>query len=227
MSESVFVVVPSYNEARVIRRGLERLFGRGYEVVVVDDGSSDETWSIVTTMPVHTLRHPVNLGQGAALQTGMTYALAKGADVIVHFDADEQHRAEDIEVLLEPIRKGEADVVLGSRFLRKEDAAAVPRRRRVVLRAAVLVNAVLTGVLLTDAHNGLRALRRNAAERIHLNENRMAHASEILTQIRRAGVRYVERPTTIHYSEYSMEKGQSAWNGVRIVVDMVLRRIFR
>lgn len=224
---TVFVVVPAFNEARVIRRGLQRLLGLGYQIVVVDDGSSDETWSILRSMPVHSLRHPVNLGQGAALQTGMSYALSHGADAIVHFDADEQHRVEDIEVLLEPLRRGEADVALGSRFLRTEDAEAVPPRRRLVLRAAVVVNGLLTGMWLTDAHNGMRALNRRAASKIYLYENRMAHASEILFQIRAAQLRYIERPTTIHYTEYSMEKGQSAWNGIRIVIDLVLRRIFR
>jgi len=224
---SIFVIVPAYNEGPVLRRGLDRLLGHSYEVVVVDDGSTDSTWALLADAPVHRLRHPVNLGQGAAIQTGMTYALQNGADVIVHFDADEQHQVGDIEVLTAPVLSGEADVALGSRFLRKEDADAIPFIRRLVLRAAVVVNGLLTGVWLSDAHNGFRVLSRRAAEAIDLRENRMAHASEILVQIRRAGVRYVECPTTIIYSEYSQEKGQSGWNAIRIVIDVLLRRIFR
>lgn len=227
MNSSVFVIVPAFNEATVIRRALLRLVDLGYNVVAVDDGSSDDTWDILQELPVHAIRHFMNLGQGAALQTGMSFALRCGADYIVHFDADGQHRMEDIEVLLDPVRRGEADVALGSRFLRQGDTAAIPLSRRLVLRCAVVVNGLLTGMWLTDAHNGLRALSREAAEAIYLRENRFAHASEILTQIRRAHLRYVERPTSIIYSEYSRAKGQSAWNGIRIVIDLVLRRIFR
>ena len=227
MTRSLYVIVPAYNEATVLHRGLARLLDVGYTVVVVDDGSSDNTWDILCDMPLHALRHPVNLGQGAALQTGMTYALLEGAETIVHFDADEQHQVEDIDVLTDPILRGEADIVLGSRFLRQADSQAVPLRRRLLLRAGVVVNGILTGMWLSDAHNGMRAFSRRAAQEIQLEENRMAHASEILAQIRQSGLRYVERPTTIHYTEYSQEKGQSALNGIRIVVDLVLRRIFR
>ncbi len=227
MPNSVFVIVPCYNEAGVLAQSLRPLLATDYVVVVVDDGSRDDTPAILSTLPVRTLRHPINLGQGAALQTGMAYALAAGADVAVHFDADGQHRVEDIDALLAPIRAGDADVVLGSRFLRPEDTRAVPFARRWVLRGAVVVNGLLTGLWLTDAHNGFRALNRRALESIHLHENRMAHASEILLQIRRARLRVVEVPTLIRYTAYSRAKGQSAWNGVRIVVDLVLRRIFR
>jgi glycosyltransferase involved in cell wall biosynthesis len=227
MSSDIFVVVPTLNEAAVIRDSLQPLIERGYSVVVVDDGSSDDTWTILRTMPVHALRHPINLGQGAALQTGMTYALRNGAQYIVHFDADGQHRVQDIDALLEPLRSEEADVCLGSRFLRREDSEAVPGVRRLLLRGGVWFNAFLTGVRLTDAHNGFRAFARSAASKIDLQENRFAHASEILSQIHRHKLRYVERPTSIIYTEYSREKGQSSWNAIKIVIDMLLRRIFR
>ncbi len=227
MNPSIFVIVPAYNEANVVRSVLRELMAAGYTIVVVDDGSSDHTWEILQELPVHALRHPINLGAGAALQTGMSYALLKGADVIVHFDADGQHQVRDIEVLTGPILDGEADVVLGSRFLRKRDTEAVPPRRRLLLKCARIVNGFLTGVWLTDAHNGFRALSAEAASQIHLQENRFAHASEILTQIRQSGAHYIERPTSIIYTDYSQGKGQSAWNGIRIVIDVVVRRIFR
>ncbi len=227
MNRSVFVVVPIYNEERVIASALAPLIARGHAVVAVDDGSTDDTWQIIQSLPVHALRHPVNLGQGAALQTGTTYALDHGAEYIVHFDADGQHNVGDIDVMLEPLQKNEADVVLGSRFLRDEDRLAIPPARRALLRGGVFVNGVLTRVWLSDAHNGFRALTRHAARQIQLRENRFAHASEILVQIRRNRLRIVERPTAIVYTEHSQAKGQSNLNAIKIVIDMILRRIFR
>jgi glycosyltransferase involved in cell wall biosynthesis len=226
MPEAVFLVVPVYNEQAVIEATLRRLMSSGYTLVVVDDGSSDETWAILGRLPVYRLRHSINLGQGAALQTGTSFAVQQGAAIIVHFDADGQHRPEDIAELIAPLRAGEADVVFGSRFLRSADCESVPPTRRVLLRGAIIVNRLLTGMRLTDAHNGLRALNRYAASQIVLRENRFAHASEILVHVRQRRLRYVERPTHIVYSAYSLGKGQKFWNSVNIILDMLLRRIF-
>jgi glycosyltransferase involved in cell wall biosynthesis len=227
MNRSVYVIVPVFNEGPVIRPTLKTLIDKGYSVVAVDDASTDDTRQILLSLPVYSLRHPINLGQGAALQTGMTFALARGAEFVVHFDADGQHSADDIETLLAPLRAGEADVTLGSRFLRDEDSRAVPRSKRLLLKAGVVVNGILTGVWLSDAHNGFRAFTRAAAARIDLRENRFAHASEILIQIRRSRLRFVERPTAIVYTERSVSKGQPMRNSVKIVLDILLRRIFR
>jgi glycosyltransferase involved in cell wall biosynthesis len=227
MNGDVFVVIAAFNEGRVIRSSVQPLVDLGYSVIVVDDASSDDTWGALAGLPVYRLRHPINLGQGAALQTGMDFALAKGARFIIHFDADGQHRVDDIPRLLEPLRAGEADVVLGSRFLSASDRARVPARKRVLLKAGVVVNGLLTGLWLTDAHNGMRAFTAAAAAGIDMRENRFAHASEILDQIRRRRLRCVERPTTISYTAYSMAKGQSSLNSIKIVIDLMLRRIFR
>ena len=227
MSSRVFVIVPAFNEREVILSTLESLIRAQYNVVVVDDGSTDGTSSLITDCSIYFLRHAINLGQGAALQTGMTFALQEGAEIIVHFDADGQHRIEDIETLIEPLRKGEADVALGSRFLRQLDKSAVPPAKRLMLRAAVVVNRFATGLWLTDAHNGFRALTADAAKRIHLHEAGFAHATEILNEIRRAGLRYVEKPTSIRYTDYSKSKGQPLWNAVNILIDLLLRGVFK
>jgi glycosyltransferase involved in cell wall biosynthesis len=219
--------VPAYNEGRVIRATLRPLVEAGYSVVVADDGSRDSTWRQLAGIGVHRLRHPFNLGQGAALQTAVSYALREGAHYIVHFDADGQHSIDDIPGLLAPVIAGRADVALGSRFLRREDLQAVPFSRRVLLKGAVLVNWLLTGLWLTDAHNGARAMSRKAAQAIRLCENGFAHATEILQQIKAHRLRYVERPTRIRYTEYSLHKGQRFWHAFDVFVDLMLKRIIR
>jgi glycosyltransferase involved in cell wall biosynthesis len=221
------VVIPAFNEQDAITATVERLAEISCQVVVVDDGSTDNTWSLLNELPVHRLRHPVNLGQGAALQTGVRYAVRQGAQWIVHFDADGQHRVEDIAVLLAPLRRGEADVALGSRFLRTEDAMNVPTGRRVVLQTARIVNFLFTGLWLSDAHNGFRAMSRQAAELIDLKENGFAHATEILSEIRRHKLRYVECPTHIRYTDYSRAKGQRLTSAFNILCDLVLGKVFR
>ncbi len=227
MDSAIYVVVPAFNERAVIRATVEPLLSRGYQVVVVDDASTDQTSGALDGLPVHVVRHSINLGQGAALATGMAYALGRGAGVIVHFDADGQHCPDDIAGIVEPILAGEADVVLGSRFLRPQDAQLVPAGRRWLLKLGIVFNGLLTGMWLSDAHNGLRALGRPAAAKMQLHANRYAHATEILDQIRRNRWRYVERPCSILYTDYSRAKGQRASNAFNIALDLLVGRLFR
>ncbi len=159
------------------------------------------------------------------MQTGITFALVRGAKFVVTFDADGQHRVEDIAALLEPIRNGECEIALGSRFLGKTVDMPVSRRR--VLKLAVLFTRVVNRVRLTDAHNGLRAFSRVAAQRIDITLDRMAHASELIDQIRRSGLAYKEVPVQIRYTEYSMAKGQSSRGAFRIVLHYLLGRVFQ
>ena len=220
----VDVVIPIYNEGEALRTTVESLLPCGYEIVVVDDGSREAPRSMLADLPIHYLRHPINLGQGAALQTGMDYARAQGADVVVHFDADGQHDQHDIPQFLEKLEQG-ADVVIGSRFLRESDLAWVPKGKRMLLRCARLVNGVFTGMWLTDTHNGFRALGRKALETIDLTENRMAHATEIMSQIRSAKLTVKEVPVTIRYTDYSQAKGQKWTNSLNILIDLILNKL--
>jgi glycosyltransferase involved in cell wall biosynthesis len=224
MNENIFVVVPCFNETGVIRETLMTLLSRGYRVIVVDDGSERDLLPAIADLPIHYLRHEINLGQGAALQTGMDYSLECGAGIVVHFDADGQHRAEDIPVLVAPIVENRADVALGSRFLSETDAAAVPIVRRLVLKAARLINLLFTGVWLTDAHNGLRVLNRKALEKIRITENRMAHATEIIKLIKTNDLRCCECATHVVYTPYSRKKGQTMLSAVNIFFDLILNR---
>ena len=224
-SPDVWVVMAAYNEGRVIADVVADVRTTGYRVVVVDDGSKDSTGDAAAGAGAIVVRHPINLGQGAALQTGIDFALAQGAEMIVTFDADGQHRAADIATLIEALRQHGADFALGSRFL--GSSVNLPPSRRLLLRAATWFTRATTGLDITDSHNGLRAMTRRGAARIHLRQNRMAHASEILHQIATSGLKYVETPVTIHYSAYSLAKGQTLFDAVLIILDLFARRLHR
>jgi polyprenyl-phospho-N-acetylgalactosaminyl synthase len=221
----VWIVVPAYNEGKRLGATLAQLCERWPNVVVVDDGSRDDTIREADRFPVWLLHHVVNRGQGAALQTGVDFALARGAEVLVTFDSDGQHDAAEIEHLVTPIRNGEADIALGSRFL--GGAVGIPLARRLVLRLGVWFTRLFSGIRVSDTHNGLRALSRRAAEQLHLSHDRMAHASEILDRVHQFDWRYVEVPVTVRYSEETLAKGQSSWNAVRIVGQLLLGRLIR
>lgn len=223
--KNVFVVIPSFNEGKVIAATVAPLLKKGYTVVVVDDFSNDDTQEQLRHLPIHYLRHPINLGQGAALQTGIDYSLKCGAEFVVMFDADGQHNFEEIPDLLHPIQTGDADITLGTRFMRAQDIAQVPRSRKLILKTAILINGIFTGMWLTDAHNGFRAFNRKAMEQIQLHENRMAHATEILSVIRKQKLRFTEVPVKIVYTDYSKMKGQSSMNSINILIDIILRKI--
>ncbi len=220
----VWVVIAAYNEATVIHRVISDVARCGYRTIVVDDGSSDQTVAAASAAD-RIIRHPINLGQGAALQTGMDYALEQGADVIITFDADGQHRAADIESLIRALEKTQADFALGSRFL--GSSTDLPRSRRWLLKAATLFTQLTTGLRLSDTHNGLRAMTRRGAGVLCLRQNRMAHASEILSQVAASGLRYVEVPVSVEYSTYSLAKGQRLDDALMILLDLFARRLYR
>jgi len=224
---SVWVVIPAFNEsAAVLQSTILGLVLLDCNIVVVDDGSTSPAEPQLSGLPVHIIRHFTNLGQGAALQTGVDYALKLGGQIIVHFDADGQHDPAAIPELIAPIESGICDVALGSRFIRREDRVLVPLQKRLLLKAGVVISYAFTGVWLTDTHNCFRALSRRAAQKIRLNENGYAHATEILEQIRRHCLKYKEVACPIRYTNYSMNKGQSAFNSINIVVDIIMRKLF-
>jgi glycosyltransferase involved in cell wall biosynthesis len=220
---TIAVVVPAFNESGPIAAVVRQLLPHCSLCIVVDDGSSDETAAVAAAAGAVVLRHVVNRGQGAAMLTGIRYALHERPDAIVSFDADGQHHAADIPALVAPILAGRADVALGSRFLGTTEG--MPRSRRFVLRGGILFTRAFSGIRVTDVHNGLRAWSRRAAEQLTITLDGMAHASEILDQIRTHGWRFVEVPTTVRYSAYSLGKGQSAFNSIRIVLQLILQRL--
>ena len=225
--QDIYIVIPAYEEGIVLRETVSELIPFGFTIIVVDDGSSSPASRLLSDLPLHCLRHAANLGQGAALETGMQFALRRGADIIVHFDADGQHSPALIQRLIAPIRSGQFDIAIGSRFLDPSDLCHVPRAKRILLRAGILISWMFSGLWLSDTHNGFRALSRTAAERIHFSENGFAHATEILTLIKRYKLRLTEIPATTRYTQHSMAKGQSFFNSFNIVFDLLLGKLVK
>jgi len=222
---AVWVVIPCYNEDATLDKVLAEVARFGYSIVVVDDGSKVAATSLVTTPAVQVLRHCVNLGQGAALQTGIDFALLHGARFVVTFDSDGQHRAEEIGLLVDALLDRGCDVALGTRFGAGGRAVNISRTRKLVLRLAIRVSRYSTGLEITDTHNGFRAMTRAAATRIRITQNRMAHASQILDEIARLSMSYVEVPVTVQYTDYSLKKGQRMSNAFNIIWESLTGRI--
>ena len=222
---AIAIIIPAYNEEKMIAEVIKTLRTSYSHVFVIDDGSTDRTAEVAAAAGAKVLRHVINRGQGAALETGLRAAFLDGADIVVTFDADGQMQPADIPALTAPIEAGLCDVVLGSRFLKANDeekTTNMPLLRRWTLKAGLLFTRLTTGLKLTDTHNGLRAFSRGAVAKINLRCDRMAHASEILEEISRLGLRYREVPVTIKYTDYSMAKGQKLSGAFRIIKDLII-----
>ncbi|MBT6691472.1 glycosyltransferase family 2 protein [Candidatus Parcubacteria bacterium] len=218
----IFVVIPAWNEAKRIRQVLQSLISLPYEVVVVDDASTDETAEIVREFPVYLLRHRLNRDQGAALQTGNDFALSHGADVIVHFDADGQFLVEEIKDLAQPVIDGVCDVVFGSRFLEKK--SKMPWfKKNIMFPIARLVNRILLGIKLTDPQSGFRVLSRQVAEAIIIEQDGKAHCSEIAAKVFEHKFKVKEVPMTVIYHEF----GQGLSGGIKIVKDLIFSKLLK
>lgn len=221
-SDDVAVLVPVYNEARVVGDVVRGIRERFDHVICVDDGSTDGSAAVAEAAGATVLRHATNLGQGAALQTAIDHALIlPGIAYLITFDADGQHQLDDAVAMVELARTEDLAIVFGSRFLDERTQAGA--LKKLVLKTAVWVTNQSTGLRLTDAHNGLRVIRRDAAAGVHLTQNRMAHASEIVLQLGRTGLPWREYPVHLLYTDYSKAKGQSLLNAVNILFELVFR----
>lgn len=246
-ASNAVLIIPVFNEATVLPAVLARATAAFGVVVCIDDGSTDDSAQCAQAAGAVVLRHPVNLGQGAALQTGITYALqAQGAadgderydsiddstvrygdinysdiNYLVTFDADGQHRIEDALAMVTHAKDHGLAIVFGSRFL--DDRTRPGALRRVLLKAAVWITNQQTGMRLSDAHNGLRVIRSDAAAGLDLRQNRMAHATEIVLQLGRTKLPWGEYGVHVLYTDYSKAKGQSLVNSVNVLIDSILK----
>jgi glycosyltransferase involved in cell wall biosynthesis len=220
--KQTWVIVPLFNEATVIHGVVQELRETFPNVVCVDDGSSDGSAEAATSAGAVVVRHPINLGAGAATRTGLDYALQDpSAQYFVTFDADGQHQVGDALAMVQRLEAGELDILIGSRFLdQRTQPGAI---KKLVLRTAVVFERLSTGIRLTDAHCGLRVLNRHAAESIEILQNRYAHATELVSEIARHELRYAEHPVHVLYTDYSRSKGQSVWNSVNVLSDLFVK----
>ena len=221
VNTTTWVIIPLYNEEQVIGSVIENVLTQFSHVVCVDDGSSDNSAFVAKAAGARVLKHPVNLGQGAALQTGISYAVTQpDVDFVVTFDADGQHRLIDAVSMVELARKKYLDIVFGSRFLDNRTKPGLIKK--IVLKTAVIITNFTSGLKLTDAHNGLRVLSLKAASKLQLKQDRMAHASEIVAQLGKMNLPWQEYPVEVLYTDYSKAKGQSVFNSINILVDLMV-----
>ncbi|GAB7004269.1 glycosyltransferase family 2 protein [Nocardioides sp. AN3] len=224
LHDDVVVVVPMYNEAVAVGTVVTGLRGAFSNIVCIDDGSTDDSTAVAREAGATVLVHTVNLGQGAALQTGFEFVRRHStARFVVTFDSDGQHRVEDAVAMVAEARTTGVDVVLGSRNLGRTEGQT--RARKLLLRGALRYSRAVSGLALTDTHNGLRVLTRQVLDRVVLRQQGSAHASELESLIARHRLSWVEHPVTIEYSAYSRQKGQSALNAVNVVYDMLAARL--
>ena len=220
--DDTWVIIPVYNEDQVIGQVVKDLLPTFPHVVCIDDGSRDKSAAVAAAAGATVIRHPVNLGQGAGLQTGIEYVRGfTPAKYLLTFDADGQHRVEDGLAMVEQAEKENLAIVFGSRFLSSQ--TQVGWSKRLVLKTAARVTARRTGLQLTDAHNGLRVLRRDAFEQVNLLQNLMAHASEIVAQLAKTGLPWAEHSVYIRYTDYSKAKGQSLLNSINILTELLIK----
>ncbi|MDP3900294.1 MAG: glycosyltransferase family 2 protein [bacterium] len=222
--EKIYIVIPAFNEEKTIARVIDDILiaNENFQIIIVDDASTDNTVEIAAKRGVKVLRHLINRGQGAALKTGTKYAIMKAADIIVHFDADAQFQANEINDLIKPILKSETDIVFGSRFLEKK--SDIPSfKKNFILPVARLFNQIFFGIKLTDPQSGLRAFRASAMKDIDWQQDKMAHCSEILHNAHKNNLKIKEVPITVVYYDF----GQKFSGGFAIIKDIIFGKFLK
>jgi glycosyltransferase involved in cell wall biosynthesis len=220
------IVIPSYNEEHVIGAVIAACRGEGFtDILAVDDGSTDATAEMARAAGACVVSHPVNRGVGAATQTGFAAALMMDADEVVTIDADGQHDPKDIARMLQQLRTGGSDIVIGSRFLNSGNR--IPLMRRIFNITANCVTFLLSGSYFSDTQSGLKAFSKKALACIHITSSGFEFSSEIIREARYFRLRIDEIPVGVIYSPYSLSKGQNLATGLATVFKLVIRTLMR
>ena len=227
MKNKLLVIIPAFNEASAVAetiRGVRREAGRSAEILVIDDGSTDETGKIAKSAGAKVVRHPINRGLGGALGTGLYWAKIKDFDFCVTFDADGQHDPSDVKKVLQPLYYNEADVVIGTRT--KTGWKEIPGDRKIILAVSNWLTWWLFGIKTGDSLSGFRAFNRKGIEKIQLRTDRMEVSNEFFSEIKRHKLRLAEVPIRVIYTDYSRSKGQRNSNAFSVGVKLLLK-LFR
>ena len=223
LTKDVFLVVPAFNEEKTVSQIIEGIADKGYNVILVNDGSRDKTLDLAIESKrkypnqIFVVSHVINRGLGAALKTGMVVALNKGAKYIVTFDADGQHEIEDIPKVCKPLQDEEADVVIGARPF--EDMPISKSFANIIMNALTLL---FYGRNVKDSQSGLRAFTAHAADAINIVSSGYGVSSEFIKEISDKNLRLAEVTITTIYTPETQNKGTDAIVGFRILTKMVL-----
>lgn len=214
----LIAIIPAFNEEKTVGQVISKLRQYVDQIIVVDDGSKDRTYQIASENGAKVYRHAINRGLGGALGTGLQAALLNGADIIVTLDADEQHDPAEIPKLTKPIIEGEADAVIGSRFLVKQP---MPLFRKMGIPFFNIATFLLFGIKSTDSQSGMRAFSKKAAQSLEIFARGVLEASpEILSQIQAKSLRLKEIPIKSIYTKYSLSKGQRFSPGIKALIKL-------
>ncbi len=222
ITKDIYIILPSYNEQRTLKNVVTELVERDFKVLIIDDGSKDNTPEIANMLcnkyPEHVshYRHAINLGLGGAIKTGIKAALKKHADIMITFDADGQHNPDDLYNMYPPLQEGSADIVIGAR-----DFDDMPRSRKFGNTLMNYITYMFKGIMVKDSQSGLRAFSKETARKLDLKSPQYGVSSEIIGEIKREKLRLIEVPMTTIYDKHTMEKGTNTLVGIKIIFEFI------
>ena len=218
--KDIYVIVPAFNEQNVIKDIINNLLKKFSNVIVINDGSNDKTLEIINDLDIKILSHEINLGVGAAVQTGFDYVSnISDAKAVITFDADGQHLVDDAVAMAKEILICDEGIIFGTRF--PKHSKNIPKVKRIVLKLIAKITDIVTGVTLSDAHNGLKAYKVSTIKELELQFSSYSYESELITQVAKKKIDYKEMSTDIKYTSYSIKKGQKLLNGLLIIEDLL------
>lgn len=223
----VYIVIPSYNEGDRVARVVKEVAAAGYtNIIIVDDGSDDESVSAEALSDVVILRHPINRGAGAATETGLQYCReVAGFDAVVTIDADTQHDPGDIDKLLTAHNQEKADITVGNRFM--DGNNEIPGAVRFFNRIANVTTTALAGIMVTDSQSGFKVLSKKAVELIHLEHDNYEYCSELFVKAHQHKLKIINVPVRVYYPEEIRGKGQNIFWGIRTFFNLVYSALFK